>query len=67
LDIFKLSTPLRTKLATQPRILNQCANAAVRRKGSIFEILYRRLVPRLGPSPSKSPTPELLVGFEDLK
>jgi transposase len=30
------------------RILNQCANAAVRRKGSIFEILYRRLVPRLG-------------------
>jgi transposase len=23
------------------RILNQCANAAVRRKGSIFEILYR--------------------------
>jgi transposase len=30
------------------RILNQCANAAIRRKGSIFEILYRRLVPRLG-------------------
>jgi transposase len=30
------------------RILNQCANAAVRHKGSIFEILYRRLVPRLG-------------------
>ena len=30
------------------RILNQAANAAVKRKGSIFEILYRRLVPRLG-------------------
>jgi transposase len=30
------------------RILNQCANAAVRTKGSIFEIVYRRLVPRLG-------------------
>jgi len=30
------------------RILNQCANAAVKHKGSIFEILYRRLVLRLG-------------------
>jgi hypothetical protein len=30
------------------RILNQAANAAVRHKGSIFEILYRRLVTRLG-------------------
>ena len=30
------------------RILNQCANAAVKSKGSIFEILYRRLVLRLG-------------------
>jgi transposase len=30
------------------RILNQCANAAVKMKGSIFEIVYRRLVPRLG-------------------
>jgi len=30
------------------RILNQCANAAVRTKGSIFEIVYRRLVLRLG-------------------
>ena len=30
------------------RILNQCANAAVKQKGSIFEILYRRLVLRLG-------------------
>jgi transposase len=30
------------------RILNQCANAAVMAKGSIFEIVYRRVVPRLG-------------------
>jgi transposase len=30
------------------RILNQAANAAVRLKGSIFQIVYRRLVPRLG-------------------
>lgn len=30
------------------RVLNQCANASVRVKGSIFEIVYRRLVPRLG-------------------
>ena len=30
------------------RILNQSANAAVKSKGSIFEIVYRRIVPRLG-------------------
>lgn len=30
------------------RILNQAANAAVKVKGSIFELVYRRLVPRLG-------------------
>jgi transposase len=30
------------------RLLNQAANAAVRYKGSIFQILYRRYVPRLG-------------------
>ncbi len=30
------------------RILNQAANAASKRKGSIFEIIYRRFVPRLG-------------------
>src|SRR2546425_5862685 len=29
-------------------ILNQCANAAVKHKGSIFETMYRRLVSRLG-------------------
>jgi transposase len=30
------------------RILNQAANAAVKAKGSVFEILYRRLVGRIG-------------------
>lgn len=30
------------------RILNQAANAAIKCKGSIFEIIYRRFVPRLG-------------------
>jgi transposase len=30
------------------RILNQAAHAAVKTKGSIFELVYRRLVPRLG-------------------
>jgi transposase len=30
------------------RLLSQCANAAVKLKGSIFQILYRRLLPRLG-------------------
>ena len=30
------------------RILHQSANAAVKHKGSVFEIVYRRLVPRLG-------------------
>jgi transposase len=30
------------------RLLNQAANAAVRTKGSIFEVVYRRLVTRLG-------------------
>ena len=29
------------------RILNQAANSAVKLKGSIFEILYRRYAPRL--------------------
>jgi len=41
--------PARAKGYRQMRrILNQAANAAVKRKGSIFEIVYRRLVPRLG-------------------
>src|SRR5436853_3589332 len=30
------------------RLLNQCANAAVKSKNSIFALLYRRLVTRLG-------------------
>jgi transposase len=30
------------------RLLNQAANAAVKYKGSIFQLLYRRYVPRLG-------------------
>ena len=30
------------------RILNQCANAAAKSKGTIFEIVSRRLVSRLG-------------------
>jgi transposase len=30
------------------RILNQSANAAVKAKGSIFETVYRRTIPRLG-------------------
>ena len=30
------------------RVLNQAANAAVKAKGTIFAIVYRRLAPRLG-------------------
>ena len=30
------------------RVVNQAAKAAVRAKGTIFAIVYRRLVPRLG-------------------
>ena len=30
------------------RVLNQAANAAVKTKGSVFELVYRRLLPRLG-------------------
>ena len=29
------------------RLLNQCAHAAVKVKGSIFEIVFRRLLPHL--------------------
>ncbi len=40
----------RTPKGSRPmrRVLNQAANAAVRTKGSIFQLIYRRLVPRLG-------------------
>jgi len=34
------------------RVLNQAANAAVKAKGTIFAIVYRRLVPRLGHAPA---------------
>ena len=30
------------------RVLNQVANAAVRSEGSLFQAVYRRIVPRLG-------------------
>jgi transposase len=30
------------------RVLNQAANATVRAKGTVFAVVYRRLVPRLG-------------------
>jgi hypothetical protein len=40
-DLSYFGTPMR-------RLLNQAANAAVKVKGSIFEIVYRRSVPRLG-------------------
>jgi transposase len=30
------------------RLLNQTANCAVKQKGSIFQILYRRYAPRMG-------------------
>jgi hypothetical protein len=30
------------------RVLNQAANAAVKAKGTIFAVVYRRLIPRLG-------------------
>jgi transposase len=30
------------------RVLNQAANATVKAKGTIFEIVYRRTVPHLG-------------------
>ena len=30
------------------RVLNQVANAAVRSEGSVFQAVYRRIVPRLG-------------------
>ncbi len=33
---------------TMRRVLNQAANAARKTKGSIFQLLYRRLLPRLG-------------------
>jgi transposase len=42
------------------RILTQSANAAVKVKGSIFEIVYRRLVPRLTQTNHRSHCPSAL-------
>jgi transposase len=39
------------------RLLNQAANAGARTKGSIFEIVYRRTVPRLGHNQKSEPLP----------
>jgi transposase len=39
------------------RILNQAANAAAKSKGTIFEIVYRRLTPRLGHNQPSGPLP----------
>jgi len=44
----KLRPPLSKGNHPMRRLLNQAANAAARTKGSIFEIVYRRSVPRLG-------------------
>jgi len=41
-------TALRKSVFVFPRLLNQASNAAVKTKGSIFDLVYRRLVPRLG-------------------
>jgi transposase len=38
------------------RVLNQAANAAVKAKDTIFAIVYRRLVPRLGHARAPLPT-----------
>ena len=47
-------------------LLNQAANAAVRTKGSIFEFIYRRLVPRLGhPGNWSHCTPSLSSHLDD--
>jgi hypothetical protein len=40
--------PISEGQPSHRRLLNQAANAAVKVKGSIFEIIYRRCVPRLG-------------------
>src|SRR5216684_2828216 len=39
------------------RVLNQAANAAVKAKGTIFNVVYRRLVPRLGHAQAIGPSP----------
>ena len=44
----ELQPPLAQGNRQMRRLLNQAANAAVKTKGSIFELVYRRLGPRLG-------------------
>ncbi len=44
----ELQPPLSEGQPPHAGLLNQAANAAARTKGSIFEIVYRRSVPRLG-------------------
>jgi hypothetical protein len=48
LFVERLSLGARWVYLTLRRLLNQAANAAAKTKGSIFEIVYRRSVPRLG-------------------
>src|SRR5246127_3566557 len=45
------------------RILNQAANAAAKSKGTIFEIVYHRLVSRLGHNQTIRPSGPLPIGF----
>jgi len=44
----KLQSPLPQGQPSDATCLNQAANAAVKAKGTIFAIVYRRVVPRLG-------------------
>jgi hypothetical protein len=47
-SVLERARPLATWTWFMRRLLNQAANAAVKVKGSIFEIVFRRLLPRLG-------------------
>jgi transposase len=44
------------------RLLNQAANAAVKTKGSIFELVYRRMVVRLGHAQPRADTMKKVIG-----
>jgi hypothetical protein len=46
------------------RVLNQAAHAAVKKKGSHFQVAFRRLLPRLGYQSAIGPSPP--CGLEDL-
>jgi transposase len=43
------------------RVLNQTANAAVKARGTIFPVVYRRLVPRLGHAQASARSPTVCV------